>query len=204
MGIHAAVRGIGGLASEPLRYSFAEAAEIEPDRRADIVGGKGAALARMTDLGLPVPPGFTLTTAACREVMQRGWFAELDADLIAGLRDLESTMGRVLGDPSSPLLVSVRSGAPISMPGMMDTVLNAGITEDVAAALSREAGDRRFGWDTYRRFVQSYALVVLGADAEVIRAALERAVGTDEGRSLDADGLATAVRGFRAELDADG
>ena len=189
------------MSAERLRYSFAEAAEIDPDQRAAVVGGKGAALARMTALGLPVPRGFTLTTGACREVLANGWFAGLDAELTAGLRDLEASMDRRLGDPDSPLLVSVRSGAPISMPGMMDTVLNAGITEEVADALGTAAGDERFGWDTYRRFVQSYAGVVLGVDAEVLRAAMERSLGADEGRSLDGAAMAPAVRAFRDELD---
>ena len=192
------------MSEERLRYSFVDAGTIAEERRAAVVGGKGAALARMTALGLPVPPGFTLTTAACREVLANGWYAGLDAELTAGLRELEATTGRRLGDPASPLLVSVRSGAPISMPGMMDTVLDAGMTEAVADALGVAAGDERFGWDTYRRFVQSYAGVVLGVEAEVLRAAMERSLGADEGRSLDAAALTAAVRAFRDELDRDG
>jgi len=180
-----------------LRYSFTAAAEIDPDQRAEIVGGKGAALARMTALGLPVPPGFTLTTAACREVLSNGWFADLDVELLAGLRELEATIDRRLGDMASPLLVSIRSGAPISMPGMMDTVLNAGITEGIATALGQAAGDQRFGWDTYRRFVQSYVTVVLGADDAVVRELLHSSLGADEGRSLDGDALSSAVLRFR-------
>ena len=184
----------------PLRYSFAEAAEIDAEQRAEVVGGKGAALARMTAMGLPVPPGFTLTTAACREVLANGWFDHLDTALLDGLRELEQTIGRRLGDEAAPLLVSVRSGAPISMPGMMDTVLNAGITESIARALGEAAGDDRFGWDTYRRFVQSYAGVVLGADGELIRTTLERSLGPDEGASLDGPSLAAAVHAFRDEM----
>jgi pyruvate,orthophosphate dikinase len=192
------------VSTEPLRFSFAEAGDIDADRRPAIVGGKGAALARMTAMGLPVPPGFTLTTGACREVLANGWFDQLDAELIAGVRELEDAIGRRLGDPSAPLLVSVRSGAPISMPGMMDTVLNAGITEAVADALGRAAGDERFGWDTYRRFVQSYVGVVLGADREMLRAALEHAVGSDEGAALGGADLARAVVAFRDDLVAAG
>lgn len=188
------------MTTAPLRYSFAAAAALDPAERADIVGGKGAALARMTAMELPVPPGFTLTTAACREVLANGWFAELDDELAIGLQELEAAMGRRLGDTTAPLLVSVRSGAPVSMPGMMDTVLNAGITEDVAVALSEAAGDDRFGWDTYRRFVQSYVTVVLGADAQVVRDAMALTLGADEGAALDGPALAAAAKALRAEL----
>ena len=151
-------------------------------------------------MGLPVPPGFTLSTGACREVLARGWFDELDRELESGLRSLEQQMGRRLGDPAAPLLVSVRSGAPISMPGMMDTVLNAGITVEVADALGAASGDDRFGWDTYRRFLQSYATVVLGADGEAVRGMLEASLGPDEGRSLGGTALGEAVARFRDEL----
>ena len=185
---------------QQLRYSFADAATIDDQHRAEVVGGKGAALARMTAMGLPVPPGFTLTTDACRQVMHSGWFTALDDELLAGIAALEAQMQRRLGDPDSPLLVSVRSGAPISMPGMMDTVLNAGMTEDVARALCAASGDERFGWDTYRRFVQSYATVVAGADDESARALLHTHLGDDEGASLDGAALAAAAQAFRVAL----
>jgi pyruvate,orthophosphate dikinase len=185
---------------QQLRYSFADAAAIAEDQRAEVMGGKGAALARMTAMGLPVPPGFTLTTDACRQVMQSGWFAALDDELSFGIAALEEQMQRRLGDPSAPLLVSVRSGAPISMPGMMDTVLNAGMTTDVARALCAASGDERFGWDTYRRFVQSYVTVVAGADYEQVRALLHAHLSDDEGASLDGAALAAAAQAFRASL----
>jgi pyruvate,orthophosphate dikinase len=185
---------------QQLRYSFADAATIDDQHRAEVVGGKGAALARMTAMGLPVPPGFTLTTDACRQVMHSGWFTALDDELLAGIAALEAQMQRRLGDPDSPLLVSVRSGAPISMPGMMDTVLNAGMTEDVARALCAASDNERFGWDTYRRFVQSYATVVAGADDESARALLQTHLGDDEGASLDGAALAAAAQAFRVAL----
>ena len=192
------------MTAAELRYSFVAAADLDADLRPEVVGGKGAALARMTAMGLPVPPGFTLTTDACRRVLAEGWFDELEGELVAGLRDLEATIGRRLGDTQAPLLVSVRSGAPISMPGMMDTVLNAGITEEIAVALGEATGEPRFGWDTFRRFVQSYATVVLGADDERVREALRSALGEDEGQSLEAPALRAAVLRFRDDVAAAG
>ncbi len=183
-----------------LGMTFTAGAALEPDAAVDLLGGKGAALARMVALGLPVPPGFTLTTAACHRFLGEGWTDELDAAVAEGIADLEAATGKRLGDPARPLLVSVRSGAPVSMPGMMDTVLDVGMTEDVARGLGAASGDERFGWDTARRFVQSYASVVLGAPDPLIRDASLEHLGDDEGRGLDADGLARATAGFRETL----
>src|SRR4051812_19302665 len=124
----------------------------------DLLGGKGANLAEMTNLGLPVPPGFTITTEACRAYLAtgdqpEGVAAEIDEHLAA----LERTMGRQLGDPSDPLLVSVRSGAKFSMPGMMETVLNVGLNDQSVYGLAKQAGgNERFAWDSYRRLVQMF------------------------------------------------
>ena len=188
----------------PLGLTFAEAAELDISDRPGLLGGKGAALVRMTELGLPVPPGFVLTTAACREVLEAGWPAALDGALAAGVSWIEQQLDRRLGDPEAPLLVSVRSGAPLSMPGMMDTVLNVGMTETVAEALSARLGGGPFGWDTARRFIQSYATVVAGAPAGLVRRLSAECLGRDEGRSLPPEELAAATRQLRGELAAAG
>ncbi|HWB35631.1 MAG TPA: PEP/pyruvate-binding domain-containing protein, partial [Rugosimonospora sp.] len=129
-----------------LVYDFAEG---NKDLK-DLLGGKGANLAEMTNLGLPVPPGFTITTQACQEYLATGEPpAGLAAEIDAHLAALEQTMGRQLGDPADPLLVSVRSGAKFSMPGMMETVLNVGLTDESVAGLAAQAGgDERFAWDS--------------------------------------------------------
>lgn len=187
-----------------LFYSFADADGLDDDARTALLGGKGAALARMTAMGLPVPPGFTLTTTACNRVSADGWFVALDTALATGLAGLEEAVGRRLGTGPMPLLVSVRSGAPVSMPGMMDTVLNAGMTDEVAEALGVATGDAWFGWDTCRRFVQSYASVVLGASEELVRSISEACLGPEEGRGLTPAALAAATAEMRARLAAEG
>jgi pyruvate,orthophosphate dikinase len=174
--------------------SFAKGAAFDQDKRRSLLGGKGAGLARMVDLGLPVPPGFTLTTESCKIHLAEGWKPALEAALVGCLNDLENDTGKRLGDRCRPLLVSVRSGAPISMPGMMDTVLNAGMTADIAQSLGEASGDARFGWDTLRRFVQSYVSVVLGAPAEFVRGVIEEQLGHDEGASMAPDELGRVTR----------
>ena len=128
-----------------------------------LLGGKGANLAEMAKLGLPVPPGFTLTTEVCTEFYanQRQYPAELSAQVDAALAALEQQTGKTFGDPANPLLVSVRSGARASMPGMMDTVLNLGLNDNTVEGLAKLSGDRRFAYDSYRRFIQMYCNVVL-------------------------------------------
>ena len=187
-----------------LGLTFAGAAELDPSDRVALLGGKGAALVRMTELGLPVPPGFVLTTSACRMALEHGWSAALDDELAAGVSWMEQQLDRRLGDAGAPLLVSVRSGAPVSMPGMMDTVLNVGLTEAVAEALSERSGRGLFGWDTARRFVQSYATVVAGAPGELVSRLSARCLGPDDGRRLSSDTLAVATRRLREELAAAG
>src|SRR5207253_3394016 len=118
----------------------------------DLLGGKGANLAEMTSvLGLPVPPGFTITTDACRAYMDGGWPEGLSDEIERHLRKLEKAMGRALGDPADPLLVSVRSGAKFSMPGMMDTVLNLGLNDESVLGVAKQTDDERFAFDSYRR-----------------------------------------------------
>ena len=124
--------------------------------QADLLGGKGANLAEMTGLGLPVPPGFTITTEACRAYLSDGTTpAELESELTEHLTRLEDRMGRRLGDPEDPLLVSVRSGAAISMPGMMETVLDVGLNDESVIGLGRHGGER-FAFDSYRRLIQMF------------------------------------------------
>jgi len=128
-----------------------------------LLGGKGAGLAEMSRIGLPVPPGFTITAEACLSYLQKRTFPlSLREQVTLALHALEKEVGRKLGDPQQPLTVSVRSGAAVSMPGMMDTVLNLGLTRTGVAGLAKLAGDERFAWDAYRRFLQMFGDVVLG------------------------------------------
>ncbi|CAN7495439.1 pyruvate, phosphate dikinase [Pararhizobium sp. LjRoot235] len=141
----------------------------------DHLGGKGANLAEMCNLGLPVPPGLTIVTDACARYYDDGRIipVELKSQVKAGIEKMEAITGRVFGDTQHPLLLSVRSGARASMPGMMDTVLNLGLNDHTVEALGHDAGDARFAWDSYRRFIQMYADVVMGLDHEVFEEILE-------------------------------
>src|SRR5579862_182747 len=151
-------------------FDFDHHHEVSPKELNALLGGKGANLAEMTAvLRLPVPHGFTISTEACRAYLDRGWPDGLDAEVEGHVRRLEEQMERRLGDPADPLLVSVRSGAEISMPGMMDTVLNLGLNDESVVGLARQTGDERFAYDAYRRFIQMYSGVVL----EVEHARLE-------------------------------
>ena len=158
-------------------YHFGGNADHSDPRQKDktITGGKGANLAEMASIGLPVPPGFTITTEECLR------YLDLGGDFSDGLQDaeakgvahVEQTVGKKLGDAADPLLVSVRSGAAISMPGMMDTVLNLGLNDETVKGLAKTSGDARFAWDSYRRFIQMYSDVVLGLDHGLFEEALE-------------------------------
>ncbi|MFN3585242.1 pyruvate, phosphate dikinase [Phenylobacterium sp.] len=141
----------------------------------NLLGGKGANLAEMSALGLPVPPGFTITTEACTYYYANGrsYPAELKDQVAEGLKKVEGLTGKVFGDPANPLLVSVRSGARASMPGMMDTVLNLGLNDQTVDGLARLSGDRRFAFDSYRRFIQMYSNVVLGLDHHMFEEILD-------------------------------
>jgi pyruvate,orthophosphate dikinase len=162
------------MAVKPVKYvyDFSEGgAEM-----VDLLGGKGANLAEMVRLGLPVPPGFTITTEACREYLAQGEAPPaLRFQVTLALRRLEDQVGRRLGDIADPLLVSVRSGAKFSMPGMMDTVLNVGLNDLSVLALASATGDDRFAWDSYRRLIQMFGKTVLGIEGEVLSGALEAA-----------------------------
>ena len=158
-------------------YPFGGSAAHSDPRQKDktIVGGKGANLAEMASIGLPVPPGFTITTEECVAYLNDGGdFSEsLKAAALDALSHVERTVGKRFGDPADPLLVSVRSGARVSMPGMMDTVLNLGLNDETVEGLARSSGDARFAWDSYRRFIQMYSDVVLGIDHGLFEEALE-------------------------------
>ncbi|MBZ6250428.1 pyruvate, phosphate dikinase [Streptomyces olivaceus] len=141
----------------------------------DLLGGKGANLAEMTNLGLPVPPGFTITTEACKTYLDSGEEpAALRDEVSAHLDALEGKMGKKLGQADDPLLVSVRSGAKFSMPGMMDTVLNIGLSDKSVQGLAQQAGDERFAWDSYRRLIQMFGKTVLDVDGDLFEEALEK------------------------------
>ncbi|MFN4112365.1 MAG: pyruvate, phosphate dikinase [Sphingomonadaceae bacterium] len=169
-------------------YTFGGSADHSDPRQKDktVVGGKGANLAEMASIGLPVPPGFTLTTEECvRYLAEGGEFPNsLHTAVASALRHIEDTVGKRFGDSDNPLLVSVRSGARVSMPGMMDTVLNLGLNDQTVAGLARVSGDPRFAWDSYRRFIQMYGDVVLGIDHGLFEEALEIA---KEDKGLYAD-----------------
>ncbi|MEV0267027.1 pyruvate, phosphate dikinase [Streptomyces sp. NPDC050617] len=167
----------------------------------DLLGGKGANLAEMTNLGLPVPPGFTITTEACKVYLDSGSEPEaLCAEVSAHLDALERRMGKRLGQADDPLLVSVRSGAKFSMPGMMDTVLNIGLSDESVAGLAAQAGDERFAWDSYRRLIQMFGKTVLDVDGDLFEGALEdakHAKGAATDVDLDAADLEALVARFK-------
>ncbi|MGZ2361124.1 pyruvate, phosphate dikinase [Streptomyces sp. 372A] len=167
----------------------------------DLLGGKGANLAEMTNLGLPVPPGFTITTEACKVYLDSGEEpAALRDEVSAHLDALERRMGKKLGQADDPLLVSVRSGAKFSMPGMMDTVLNIGLSDASVVGLAAQAGDERFAWDSYRRLIQMFGKTVLGVDGELFEEALEaakEAKGVKVDVDLDAGDLKKLVKEFK-------
>ncbi len=167
----------------------------------DLLGGKGANLAEMSNLGLPVPPGFTITTEACQAYLATGAEpAELSAEVSSHLDALEQAMGRRLGQADDPLLVSVRSGAKFSMPGMMDTVLNIGLNDESVHGLATRGGNDRFAWDSYRRLVQMFGKTVLGVDGEHFEQALDaakHAKGSKDDLDLDTDDLKALVDTFK-------
>ncbi|SDY94127.1 pyruvate phosphate dikinase [Geodermatophilus africanus] len=179
-------------------YDFSEGNKDQKD----LLGGKGANLAEMTNLGLPVPPGFTITTDACRFYLEHGSTPPDLADQVTEhLTALEKAMGKTLGDPADPLLVSVRSGAAASMPGMMETVLNVGLNDESVRGLAAQSGSERFAWDSYRRLIQMFGKTVLDLDGELFEHALDEAKqeqGTESDLDLDAEHLEDVVGRFKA------
>ncbi|RLW68708.1 MAG: pyruvate, phosphate dikinase, partial [spirochete symbiont of Stewartia floridana] len=168
----------------------------------ELLGGKGANLAEMTNLGIPVPPGFTISTGACDQYYKNGktHSDEVKAQVMANLERLEKEMGKTLGDSEDPLLVSVRSGAAVSMPGMMDTVLNLGLNAQAVDGIAKK-GNVRFAWDSYRRFIQMFGDVVMEVPHHEFEAALDkvkRDKGVENDIDLDADDLKKVVTGYMA------
>ncbi len=183
----------------PYVYPFDHRHRRPPMEMKDLLGGKGANLAEMTSvLQLPVPPGFTISTDACRAYMAGGWPAGLDDEIAKAVTELESAMGRALGDPDDPLLVSVRSGAKFSMPGMMDTVLNLGLNDRSVKGLAKATDDERFSYDSYRRFIAMYGRIVLDVEAEAFDEPLDKA-RADAGVKNDAEIPAAALKELCAQ-----
>ena len=166
----------------------------------DLLGGKGANLAEMSNLGLPVPPGFTLSTEVCTYFYghQKQYPPELKREVEAALTAIESRVGAKFGDATNPLLVSVRSGARASMPGMMDTVLNLGLNDETVAGLAKKSGDARFAYDSYRRFIQMYGQVVLGVEHHLFEEAIENQKH-ESGKALDTE---LSAEDWREVIDA--
>ncbi|MDP7602960.1 MAG: PEP/pyruvate-binding domain-containing protein, partial [Alphaproteobacteria bacterium] len=169
-------------------YTFGNGAAEGSAEMRDLLGGKGANLAEMAGLELPVPPGFTITTELCRAFYdaERHYPDDLEDQVMAGIRQIEASFGTRFGEAENPLLVSVRSGGRASMPGMMDTVLNLGLNDATVEGLAAASGDARFAYDSYRRFIQMYADVVLGIDHFHFEELLETHK-TGRGLTLDTD-----------------
>ena len=189
-------------------YSFGGGSADGDAGLKNLLGGKGANLAEMSALGLPVPPGFTITTEACTHYYSHNdtYPAELEAQVRAGLAKVEAIAGKVFGDPKNPLLVSVRSGARASMPGMMDTVLNLGLNDETVEGLAELSGDRRFALDSYRRFIQMYSNVVLGIEHNVFEEILDDHkdrldIHVDTG--LGADDWSAVVKDYKKAVEAE-
>ena len=183
-------------------YAFGDGTADGTGSMKSLLGGKGAGLAAMTALGLPVPPGFTLTTRACTHFFAHdaSWPDGLGDELDAALSQLEARTGKTLGGGDNPLLVSVRSGAAVSMPGMMDTVLNLGLNDDTVLALAERSGNPRFAWDSYRRFVQMYGDVVLGIHYTRFGRAQEAFLDGRAIADLDADELRALTQRLQAVI----
>ena len=168
----------------------------------DLLGGKGAGLAEMTRAQLPVPPGFIIATEACNAYysLEKNFPTGMWEQTLQGMRDVEASTGKTFGDPEAPLLVSVRSGSAVSMPGMMDTVLNLGLNDETMKGLSKAGGGERFAYDSYRRFIQQFCKVVLGMPGELFEDILDaqkRAAGVTTDSQMTAEDLKEVVAKFQ-------
>ncbi len=174
--------------------------------QSDLLGGKGANLAEMVRIGLPVPPGFTITTEACREFLSTGDIPKgLKGEIESSLKDLEKSLDKEFGNPKKPLLVSVRSGAKFSMPGMMETVLNVGMTPEVAEQMAVQTGNPKFAWDSYRRFIDMYGRIVCDvppADFHKIESRVLATFNVSSIQELDVEGLKALADGYKKEIEA--
>ncbi|MGE0552428.1 MAG: pyruvate, phosphate dikinase [Gemmatimonadales bacterium] len=193
--------------TQPLVYFFGQGRADGTAAMKDILGGKGAGLAEMTNLGIPVPPGFTISAAVCTTYIEMQHFPpRLAAQVEAALHRVEAATGKQFGGTDDPLLVSVRSGAALSMPGMMETILNLGLNEDTVAGLERQSGNAAFAWDSYRRFVQMYGGVVFGVHKHRFEERLDagkRAAGVDRDIDLPVSEFKALVRDFKALIKDD-
>ena len=169
-------------------YAFGDGSADGSADMKNLLGGKGANLAEMSNLGLPVPPGFTISTEVCTHYYDnaKSYPGDLESQVQDALNKIETTLGRKFGSVDKPLLVSVRSGARASMPGMMDTVLNLGLNDETVEALAAESGDARFAYDSYRRFITMYSDVVLGVDHGEFEEILDN-FKVDRGYRLDTE-----------------
>lgn len=189
-----------------LVYSFGDGAADGSASMKELLGGKGANLCEMCNLGLPVPPGFTITTEVCVDYYSNGKKipAGLKEQVAEALKKIESKIGAKFGDAANPLLVSVRSGARVSMPGMMDTVLNLGLNDETVKGLAQKSGNERFAWDSYRRFIQMYSDVVLGVDHyifEEIIDSVKDGAGVTLDTELEVAHLKDLVKSFKAKVN---
>ena len=187
-------------------YGFGGGVAEGTAKMKNLLGGKGANLAEMCNLGLPVPPGFTITTEVCTHYTANAgaYPGELEAEVETALAKIETTVGARFGDPKNPLLVSVRSGARASMPGMMDTVLNLGLNDETVAGLAKLSGNPRFAYDSYRRFISMYGDVVLGVEHHLFEDILGEAKddkGVTLDTDLDAEDLKKLVKAYRAKIE---
>ncbi|MFM7879333.1 MAG: pyruvate, phosphate dikinase, partial [Acidimicrobiaceae bacterium] len=191
----------------PFIFAFDHKHRRAPMSMKDLLGGKGANLAEMMSvLKLPVPHGFTVTTDACRAYMKGGWPKTLDKELATHVAQLEKKMGAKLGDPMNPLLVSVRSGAKFSMPGMMDTVLNLGLNDRSVQGLAKSTNDERFAYDSYRRFIAMYGRIVLGIDGAKFEHPFEdakKSAGVTSDAALSASSLKALCETFKSVVKAE-
>ena len=193
-----------GSFTPPLVYYFGQGRADGTAAMKEVLGGKGAGLAEMTTLGIPVPPGFTITTTICLQYLEAKQFSpRLKSQVEQALQRLENATGRSFGDRVNPLLLSVRSGAPVSMPGMMDTVLNLGLNEETVEGLAQQSGNPTFAWDSYRRFVQMYASVVFNLPKKAFEHVLDerrRAAGVSRDIDLPVPVLKELVRALKARV----
>lgn len=182
-------------------YSFSKEKTEGNRSMKNLLGGKGANLAEMSALGLPVPPGFTVTTEACIDYQKANTInEEIKSQVVEALKLVESSTEKTFGGGENPLLFSVRSGARVSMPGMMDTVLNLGLNDETVEALAKKSDNERFAWDSYRRFIQMYANVVMGMSHSLLESTLEdlkEAKGVDSDTKLDAKDFKNLVKVYK-------
>ncbi len=190
------------MAGRKLIYFFGNGKAEGSAKLKELLGGKGANLAEMTNLKIPVPPGFTISTEVCAEYYQnkKSYSVEMKSQLDKNLTKLEKLMGKKLGDNKDPLLVSVRSGAAVSMPGMMDTILNLGLNDKAVVGLGEKTGNERFAWDAYRRFIQMFGNVAMGMDIDIFENILEaekKRKKVENDTDLNADDLKIIVKKYK-------